>query len=89
MCVAARGLVQGLLGDTAARILYNQPYDEVTAVRRILGLTAIEDDQVPDLAQGEGLWRIGQRAFVVPHLCTPSELALFDTDTRMTADPRR
>ena len=30
----ARGLAQGLLGDTATRILYNEPYDEATAARR-------------------------------------------------------
>jgi type IV secretory pathway VirB4 component len=81
----ARGLAQGLLGDTATRIIYNQPYDEATAVRRVLGLAAVEADQLPELVQGEGLWRIGQRAFVVRHLCTPSELALFDTDARMAA----
>ena len=81
----ARGLAQGLLGDTATRIIYNQPYDEATAVRRVLGLAAVEADQLPELVQGEGLWRIGQRAFVVRHLCTPNELALFDTDARMVA----
>ena len=37
------------------------------------------------LAQGEGLWRIGQRAFVVRHVCTPGELDLFDTTARMIA----
>jgi hypothetical protein len=79
----SRGLAQGLLGDTATRILYNEPYDEATAARRVLGLAAVEADQLPELAQGEGLWRIGQRAFVVRHVCTPSELQLFDTNARM------
>jgi type IV secretory pathway VirB4 component len=79
----SRGLAQGLLGDTATRILYNEPYDEATAARRILGLASVEADQLPELAQGEGLWRIGQRAFVVRHVCTPGELDLFDTNARM------
>jgi type IV secretory pathway VirB4 component len=79
----SRGLAQGLLGDTATRILYNEPYDEAAAARRILGLASVEADQLPELAQGEGLWRIGQRAFVVRHVCTPGELELFDTDARM------
>jgi hypothetical protein len=79
----SRGLAQGLLGDTATRILYNEPYDEATAARRVLGLAAVEADQLPELAQGEGLWRIGQRAFVVRHVCTPGELLLFDTNARM------
>jgi hypothetical protein len=36
--------------------------------------------------QGEGLWRIKDRAFVVRHLCTPGELDLFDTNARMALD---
>ena len=83
----SRGLAQGLLGDTATRILYNEPYDEATAARRVLGLAAVEADQLPELARGEGLWRIGQRAFVVRHVCTAGELNLFDTDARMISDP--
>jgi hypothetical protein len=79
----SRGLAQGLLGDTATRILYNEPYDEATAARRVLGLASVETDQLPELAHGEGLWRIGQRAFVVRHICTPGELELFDTNARM------
>lgn len=84
----SRGLAQGLLGDTATRILYAEPYDEATAARRILGLASVEAEQLPELAQGEGLWRIGQRAFVVRHVCTPGELELFDTNARMLHDPR-
>ena len=86
---AARSLAQGLLADTATRILYNQPPDEAHAAGRILGLTTTQTRQLPDLAIGEGLWRVNQRAFVVRHLCTPDELACFDTDSRMLADPRQ
>ncbi|MST33754.1 ATP-binding protein [Acidimicrobiaceae bacterium USS-CC1] len=82
---AARSLAQGLLADTATRILYNQPPDEADAARRILGLTTTQTRQLPDLAQGEGLWRVNQRAFVIRHLCTPDELTCFDTDARMLA----
>jgi type IV secretory pathway VirB4 component len=85
----SRGLAQGLLGDTATRILYNQPYDEATGAGRVLGLAAVEAEQLPELAQGEGLWRIGQRAFVVRHVCTPGELQLFDTNARMIESPTR
>jgi hypothetical protein len=79
----SRGLAQGLLADTATRILYNQPYDEAKATGRVLGLSNVETHQLPDLAQGEGLWRVNQRAFVVRHLATPGELTLFDTNSRM------
>lgn len=81
----ARGLAQGLLGDTATRILYNEPHDEATAAGNILGLSTTQVRQLPDLAQGEGLWKINQRAFVVRHICTPEELRLFDTNARMLA----
>ena len=33
----ARGLAQGLLRDTATRILYNEPYDEAQAAAKALG----------------------------------------------------
>jgi hypothetical protein len=81
----SRGLAQGLLGDTATRILYNEPFDEAQAAGRLLGLTTVEVAQLPELAKGEGLWRVNERAFVVRHLCTPGELNVFDTDARMTA----
>jgi len=80
----SRGLAQGLLGDTATRILYNEPFDEAQAAGRLLGLTTVEVAQLPELAKGEGLWRVNERAFVVRHLCTPGELNVFDTDARMT-----
>jgi hypothetical protein len=79
----ARGLAQGLLGDTATRILYNEPFDEARAAGRVLGLSDVEIRQLPELAQGEGLWRVNERAFVVRHLCTADELRLFDTNARM------
>ncbi len=80
----ARGLAQGLLGDTATRILYSEPTSEAIAAGRVLGLSDTEVGQLPELAQGEGLWRVNERAFVVRHLCTAGELELFDTDARMT-----
>ena len=81
----ARGLAQGLLGDTATRILYNEPFEESQAAGKVLGLTSVEIAQLPLLARGEGLWRVNERAFVVRHICTPGELTLFDTDARMLA----
>jgi hypothetical protein len=84
-----RGLAQGLLGDTGTRILYNEPTDEAVAAGKVLGLTGTETRQLPELAQGEGLWRVNERAFVVRHLCTPGELELFDTNARMLQNPRQ
>ena len=79
----ARGLAQGLLGDTGTRIIYNQPADEAAKAAATLGLTATEASQLPELAKGEGLWKVGERSFVVRHLCTAGELEAFDTNARM------
>ena len=85
----SRGLAQGLLADTATRVLYNEPFDEGQAAGKLLGLTSVEVTQLPQLAQGEGLWRVNERAFVVRHLLTAAELALFDTNSRMLGvEPR-
>jgi hypothetical protein len=45
----SRGLTQGLLGDTAIRILYNEPFDEAQAAGKLLGLTNVEIGQLPEL----------------------------------------
>ena len=37
----------------------------------------------PDLQFGEGLWRVGQRSFVVHRVATAAKLHLIDTNTRM------
>jgi hypothetical protein len=79
----ARGLAQGLLGDTATRILYMEPFDEAVKAGQQLGLSSVEVAQLPDLPQGQGLWRVNDRAFVVHHLVTPDERAAFNTDQRM------
>lgn len=47
--------------------------------------TLAERDQLPELQQGEGLWRVGGRAFVVRHLGTDGERDVFDTSQRMTS----
>jgi hypothetical protein len=79
----ARGLAHGLLGDTGTRVIYNQPADEAAKAAAVLGFTGTETAQLPELAKGEGLWKVGERSFVVRHLCTPGELEVFDTNARM------
>ena len=79
----ARGLAQGLLGDTGTRVIYNQPADEAAKAAAVLGFSGTETAQLPELAKGEGLWKVGERSFVVRHLCTPGELEVFDTNARM------
>ena len=56
---------------------------EAPHTAKVLGLSVTERSQLPDLQRGEGLWRVGQRGFVVRHLVTDGELSLFDTSSRM------
>ena len=79
----ARNLALGLLADCSTKIIYAQEADEAKRTGGVLGLSSTEIGQLPELDRGEGLWRIGERSFMVRHICTMAELALFDTDARM------
>jgi hypothetical protein len=80
----ARNLALGLLADCSTKIIYAQERGEDAKTGAALGLSSTETDQLAVLARGEGLWRIGERSFVVRNICTPGELALFNTSQRMT-----
>ncbi|MFI4971080.1 MAG: ATP-binding protein [Hyphomicrobiales bacterium] len=80
---AARNLALGLLADCSTKIIYAQESGEDAKTGAALGLSSTETLQLSSLARGEGLWRIGERSFVVRHVCTPGELILFDTNQRM------
>ena len=80
----ARNLALGLLADCSTKIDYAQESGEDAKTGAALGLSSTETDQLSSLARGEGLWRVGERSFVVRHICTPGELALFDTNQKMS-----
>jgi len=84
----ARALALGLLADCSTKIIYQQESSEAPHTAQVLGLTSAELGELPELARGEGLWRVGQRAFVVRHLVTDGELQLFDTNSRMFTAPK-
>ena len=79
----ARALALGLLADCSTKIVYAQESGEATKTGATLGLSSTEVAQLPELVRGEGLWRLGERAFVVRHIMTTGELACFDTNQRM------
>jgi hypothetical protein len=79
----ARNLALGLLADCSTKIIYAQESGEDQKTGAALGLSSTEIDQLSGLTRGEGLWRIGERSFVVRNVCTPGELALFDTNQKM------
>jgi hypothetical protein len=80
----SRNLALGLLADCSTKIIYAQESGEDAKTGAVLGLSTTEVDQLSSLARGEGLWRVGERSFVVRHVCTQGELALFDTNQRMS-----
>jgi hypothetical protein len=84
----ARNLALGLLADCSTKIIYTQEHAEASRTATALGLSSTETAQLPELERGEGLWRVGQRSFMVRHALTPGELELFDTNSRMLVDPR-
>lgn len=81
----ARALALGLLADCSTKIIYAQEEGESAKTAAALGVSITEQRELPGLTRGEGLWRVGQRSFVVRHLCTPGELTMFDTNARMVA----
>jgi len=83
---SARNLALGLLADTSTRIIYAQERGEAQKTGEAIALTSTEIEQLPDLRRGEGLWRIGERAFIVSHDLTPGELEIYDTNARMLSN---
>jgi len=81
----ARGLAAGLLADCSTRIVYRQESDQLDRSAAALGLTTPERELLPTLSRGVGLWRVGQRSFVVHNMRAEAERTLFDTDARMSA----
>lgn len=86
---AMRALASSLLANAETRVVYRQEPDQLGATAVALGLTGTEQKLLPTLGTGQGLWRIKDRSFVVQHQLHPNELAIFDTNARMTGIPRK
>ena len=84
----ARAIADGLLADCSTRVVYRQESDQLGATATSLGLTGIERDLLPALPRGTGLWKVSGRSYVVRHRLHVDELAVFDTDAAMRANPR-
>jgi hypothetical protein len=81
---AMRALASSLLANAETRVVYRQESDQLGTTATALALTGTEEQLLPTLGTGQGLWRIKHRSFVVQHQLHPAELALFDTTGRMT-----
>jgi len=81
---ANRALATSLLANAETRIIYRQESDQLGPTAAALGLTRTEQQLLPGLGLGQGLWRIKDRSFLVQHQLHPRELEAFDTTSRMT-----
>src|SRR3954471_21888166 len=84
-----RELAEGLLHDAQTRVIYRQSSDIIALTRELLGLTSVEADLLPELADGVALWKVGPRGFIVQHRLSAIEAAIVDTDRRMVDTDRR
>lgn len=80
---AARAIATSLLANAETRIIYRQESDQLGPTAKALGLTAAETARLLYLGLGEGLWKIGRKAYHVALQLHDAELALFDTTGRM------
>ena len=85
---AMRSLANSLLANAETRIVYRQESDQLGPTASALGLTGTEQQLLPNLGVGQGLWRIKARSFVTQHQLHPAELALFDTSSRAAGGHR-
>ncbi len=79
----ARALAEGLLADCSTRVIYRQEADQVAATGTALGLTRPEQDLLPALPRGTGLWKMPGRTHIAHHRLHLSERDVFDTDAAM------
>jgi hypothetical protein len=80
-------LAQGLLSDSETRVVYAQSPGELDASAELLSLSATEMELLPQLRRGVGLWKVGQRSFLVQHRLSAMERQIVDTDAAMTGRP--
>ncbi|NVM98528.1 ATP-binding protein [Arthrobacter sp. SDTb3-6] len=73
----------GLLTEADTRVIYRQKHDAMRLTKEALGLTEAECGHVENLPKGVGLWKVGNRSFIVANQVTTDELAVFGTDERM------
>jgi hypothetical protein len=84
---ATAKIAAGLLADAATKILLRQAPDQLDAASASFGLTEPERHIVGQLTRGRALWKLAGRSAVVQHLLGRADVALCDTDARMTGNP--
>lgn len=80
-------IARGLIEDSGVRISYRQATGSVEQAREFLGTTDVETDLLRFLRQGVGLWKVGNRSYVVKHQLSTVEERMVHTDSRMETLP--
>jgi len=81
-------LAEGVVSETATRVVYRQAERDLELTAEVLGLSDEEQQVVGGrLGQGEALWRLEGRSFRVRHLISSVEWPLIQTDRAMGARP--
>ncbi len=75
-------LAGGLLADSETKVVYAQAPSEAELAGRLFGLSRTEVAALPRLARGVGLWKVGNRSFLVRHRIGRAEWALVDSVAR-------
>ena len=73
------------MSECATRVVYRQAAQEADLTTRALQLSSTERELLTRLGQGEALWRVGERGFLVRHLIAAAEWPLVQTDEGMAA----
>lgn len=81
-------LAEGLLADASTVICYRQQEGEVPNTAQLLGLSSTETNLLASLGQGQALWRVGGRSFLVQHVLSDLEWELVNTDAAMLEPDR-
>jgi hypothetical protein len=76
-------IARGLIEDCGVRVSYRQATGSLEQAREFLGTSDVETDLLRYLRQGVGLWKIGNRSFVVKHQLSRYEAPMVHTDSRM------
>jgi len=83
-------LAEGIVSETATRVVYRQAERDLKLTTDVLGLSDEEERIVGErLGQGEALWRVEGRSFRVRHLISSVEWPLIQTDRAMGTRPAR
>lgn len=76
-------IARGLIEDSGVRVSYRQATGSLEQAREFLGTSDVETNLLSRLRPGVGMWKIGNRSFLVKHQLSQLETAMVHTDSRM------